>query len=115
MITSHDSQKQVLEGESVNLTCNYSGVPDTLQWYSEYPGSTPKFLLYVYETGLMSENIPQRLTPRINKNTKHVYLEISSAAVSDSALYYCALQPTVTGNTRTLYKNLTQRQMYLTS
>jgi len=63
MITSHDSQKQVLESESVKLTCNYSGVPDTLQWYTEYPGSTPKFLLYIYESGLKSENIPERLTP----------------------------------------------------
>ncbi|XDV27563.1 hypothetical protein PO909_031067, partial [Leuciscus waleckii] len=99
MITSHDSQKQVLEGESVKLTCNYSGVPDFLQWYIEYPGSTPKFLLYIYESGLISENIPERLTPKIYKNTKRVDLEISSATVSDSALYYCALKPTVTENT----------------
>uniref|UniRef100_A0A8C1JTL6 T-cell receptor alpha/delta variable 14.0 n=1 Tax=Cyprinus carpio TaxID=7962 RepID=A0A8C1JTL6_CYPCA len=91
MITSHDSQKQVLEGKNVTLTCNYSGSPDNLHWYRQYPRSTPKFLLYIYESGLLSDNIPQRLTPRINKNTKQVDLEISSAAVTDSAVYYCAL------------------------
>ncbi|XP_058616231.1 uncharacterized protein LOC131530106 isoform X2 [Onychostoma macrolepis] len=102
MITSHDLQKPVLEGKNVTLTCNYSGVPDNLHWYRQYPRSTPKFLLYIYESGLMSDNIPQRLTPRINKNTKRVDLEISSAAVTDSAVYYCALRPTVTGNKATL-------------
>uniref|UniRef100_A0A671Q1P3 T-cell receptor alpha/delta variable 14.0 n=1 Tax=Sinocyclocheilus anshuiensis TaxID=1608454 RepID=A0A671Q1P3_9TELE len=113
MITLHDSQKQVLEGKNVTLTCNYSGAPDNLHWYHQYPRSTPKFLLYIYESGLMSDNIPQRLTPRINKNTKRVDLEISSAAVTDSAVYYCALRPTVTGNKATLYENMKQREMYL--
>ncbi len=115
MITSHDSQKQVLEGKNVTLTCNYSGAPDNLHWYRQYPRSAPRFLLYIYESGLMSDNIPQRLTPRINKKTKRVDLEISSAAVTDSAVYYCALRPTVTGNTTTLYENIKQREMYLTS
>ncbi|KAL1280566.1 hypothetical protein QQF64_015166 [Cirrhinus molitorella] len=111
MITSHDSQKQVLEGKTVTLTCNYSGVPDNLHWYRQYPRSTPKFLLYIYESGLMSDNIPQRFTPRIHKNIKQVDLEISSVAVSDSAVYYCALRPTVTGNKAALYENMNQRNI----
>ncbi|XP_051984640.1 uncharacterized protein LOC127645166 [Xyrauchen texanus] len=115
-ITSHGSQKQVLEGESVTLTCNYSGVADNLQWYRKNTKSSPEFLLYIYESGMKSENIPPRLSPRINKDTKQIDLEISSAAVTDSALYYCALKPTVTGkHNNTIQKLETEKCiLYLT-
>ncbi|XP_051554338.1 T cell receptor alpha chain MC.7.G5-like [Myxocyprinus asiaticus] len=112
-IISHGSEKQVLEGDSVTLTCNYSADPgSTFQWYRKYSRSAPEFLLYIYESGMKSEDIPPHLTPRINKDTKQIDLEISSAAVTDSALYYCALKPTVTGNPTTLYKNLKQRNLF---
>uniref|UniRef100_A0A674F545 Ig-like domain-containing protein n=1 Tax=Salmo trutta TaxID=8032 RepID=A0A674F545_SALTR len=82
-----------MEGSSVTLSCNYSGSVDYLQWYRQYPRSAPQFLLYTTVTSKPSKT--------------RVDLEISSVDVIDSALFYCALTPTVTGNPETLYKNLT--------
>ncbi|ROL46416.1 Immunoglobulin heavy variable 1-45 [Anabarilius grahami] len=93
-------------GDEVTLSCKYDGAVNNLHWYRQYPGSKPEFLAYIYPHGLKSEPLPPRLLPKVDKNNNLVYLEISSAEVSDSALYYCALTPTVTGNTSSLYKNI---------
>ncbi|KAK3506286.1 hypothetical protein QTP70_017470 [Hemibagrus guttatus] len=100
------THKVVDEGDDVTLSCSYkdfSGVVQNLQWYRQYPKSKPDFLLYILENGRLSSNIPPRMSAKVKD--KQVDLIISSAAVSDSALYYCALAPTVTGNPAALYKN----------
>ncbi|KAM7399974.1 hypothetical protein PAMA_004594 [Pampus argenteus] len=89
-----------LEGDNVTLSCNYSGTPNGLYWYQQKSSSSPKLLIMEY-----SEKV-EGLSFKHDKETKTFHLQISSAAVSDSAVYYCALQPTVTRNTKTLYKNL---------
>jgi hypothetical protein len=48
------------------------------------------------------------MTISIDKVEKLVDLKISSADVTDSALYYCAMKTTVTENSDTLYKNLSR-------
>ncbi|KAI5610602.1 hypothetical protein C0J50_12031, partial [Silurus asotus] len=96
------------EGDDVTLSCSYkdfSGTVQNLQWYKQDPKSNPEFILYIYESGALSPNIPPRTSAKVHGN-KQVNLIISSAAVSDSDLYYCALAPTVTGNPTLLYKNL---------
>lgn len=96
-ITPSQSSVVISEGERVTFSCNYSSSNvQSLQWYRQYPNSNPGFLHYIFEHGSSSEKVP-RLTPSINKDTKHVFLELSSADASDSAVYYCALRPTVTG------------------
>jgi len=88
----------------VTLSCNYSGFVYDLQWYRKYVGSRPEFLILVNENSESSES-SLRLSAKDSKDKKQVNLTISSAEVSDSALYYCALRPTVTESPETLYEN----------
>ncbi len=52
-----------------------------------------------------------RLNAAADKAAKNMTLTISSTEVKDSAVYYCALVPTVTGNTTTLYKNRVRKDI----
>ncbi|XDV27546.1 hypothetical protein PO909_031050 [Leuciscus waleckii] len=104
VITPLNTDMQVLEGKDVTLICNYTGNVQNLQWYRQYPGSKPENLIVFYETIPKSEP-SLRLTAVADKGVKQMNLTISSTEVKDSAMYYCALQPTVTGNTTAPYKN----------
>ncbi|CAN9502847.1 unnamed protein product [Ophioblennius macclurei] len=96
LLTSLKDEVTALEGDDVTLSCKYSGSVNNLFWYQQKSSSSPQLLISEY-----SEK-RERLSFRHDKNTKEFHLEISSAAVSDSAVYYCALQPTVTGNSTTV-------------
>ncbi|KAL1280555.1 hypothetical protein QQF64_015155 [Cirrhinus molitorella] len=98
------TEKHVLEGKDVTLICNYTETVQNLQWYRQYPGSKPVHLIMFFET-IPKSDPDLRLNAAADKATKTMNLTISSTEVKDSAMYYCALVPTVTGNTTTLYKN----------
>uniref|UniRef100_A0A3B4C613 Ig-like domain-containing protein n=1 Tax=Pygocentrus nattereri TaxID=42514 RepID=A0A3B4C613_PYGNA len=107
-ITPLENKVQVdaLEDETVTLSCKYEGSAAYLYWYRQYSGSRPEFLLRIDpDTNAVAHATPRfpRLDTKLNGRT--LILEISSAAISDSALYYCAMEPTVTENPATLYKN----------
>ncbi|XP_055721766.1 uncharacterized protein LOC129813488 [Salvelinus fontinalis] len=99
VLTPYTDVEVASERDRVKLSCNYSS-GDTLQWYRQYPKSAPQLLVMEYA------DITPGFSLNHDKKDKRVDLEISSAEVTDSALYYCALRPTVTGNSETLYKNL---------
>uniref|UniRef100_A0A3Q3FAS1 Ig-like domain-containing protein n=1 Tax=Labrus bergylta TaxID=56723 RepID=A0A3Q3FAS1_9LABR len=105
-ITASSAEVFSSEGHSVTLSCKYSVKADNLQWYQQDPGSAPQFLLLITDTSdptVVTAKPPHpRLTVKLNKERNLVDLQISSAALTDSAVYYCALKPTVTGNTTTL-------------
>uniref|UniRef100_A0A8C7MJD8 Ig-like domain-containing protein n=1 Tax=Oncorhynchus kisutch TaxID=8019 RepID=A0A8C7MJD8_ONCKI len=104
--TVYHISEYYLDGSRVKISCNYTVKSDSLLWYRQYSGSGLQFLYLVTTTNNPYEvrGDPQdfRLTVTQNKERTHVDLEISSAEVTDSALYYCALRPTVTGNPETL-------------
>uniref|UniRef100_A0A3P9HWY0 Ig-like domain-containing protein n=1 Tax=Oryzias latipes TaxID=8090 RepID=A0A3P9HWY0_ORYLA len=108
-------------GKSVTMKCNYQTssrginlnwfkhdsdlqVPQFILWKGS--SSSPQFLIKEY-----SEET-EKVSVKHDKEQKEFRVKISSAAVTDSAVYYCAVRPTVTGNNKTLYKILqsTRRQ-----
>uniref|UniRef100_A0A9J8D9R3 T-cell receptor alpha/delta variable 36.2.12 n=1 Tax=Cyprinus carpio carpio TaxID=630221 RepID=A0A9J8D9R3_CYPCA len=73
------------EGSNVTLSCSHSpAASDDLYWYRQYERSKPEFLVHTY--GGAKEVKVSDIDPRFS--VKYVDLKISSAAVSDSALYY---------------------------
>ncbi|KAI4901268.1 hypothetical protein NFI96_028900 [Prochilodus magdalenae] len=105
-ISPLEEKVDTVEGQTVTLSCRYEGSVYNLYWYRQYPGSRPEFLLMKGpgSAAVIPADPPfPRLDAADSNNT--VNLIISSAAVSDSTLYYCALTPTVTGNPDTLYRN----------
>ncbi|KAF4117438.1 hypothetical protein G5714_001991 [Onychostoma macrolepis] len=92
-------------GDKITLSCNYSAAL-SLCWYRQYPRSTPDFLLLILQNSGESENTQPGMAGKLNKKKSSVDLEISSAKVTDSAVYYCSLKPTVRGNPAAPYKNL---------
>ncbi|XP_015260452.1 PREDICTED: uncharacterized protein LOC107104846 [Cyprinodon variegatus] len=105
-LTAVKTEISSLEGSSVTLSYNYPNLQpgDYFFWYRQYPGEPPEFLISHGDKGSVLAKVISKL--QIHIENKRLDLLISSAAVTDSAVYYCALKPTVTGNTRTLYKNL---------
>ncbi len=103
MITSFSSKQYVFAGRDVTLSCNYSGTVRSLQWYRQHPGSKPENIIFHTESSIHSQ---LHLHAVADKGIKRMNLSISSTQMDDSALYYCALEPTVTGNTSAHYKNI---------
>ncbi|XP_041966612.1 uncharacterized protein LOC121724255 [Alosa sapidissima] len=98
--------KYAKEGENVQLSCRYNGSADSLHWYRQFSQSVTQFLILDYQGTIINATPPVLgISIRHDNTAKQVSLKISSAEVSDSAVYYCALQPTVSGNPAALNKN----------
>ncbi|KAL0152120.1 hypothetical protein M9458_052551, partial [Cirrhinus mrigala] len=72
----------------VKLSCSYSSAL-TLHWYRQYPGSAPEFIVLITDGAKQAQvsNVDLRFTAKVTKDKEnHVDLEISSAALKDSAL-----------------------------
>uniref|UniRef100_A0A6Q2YXW0 Ig-like domain-containing protein n=1 Tax=Esox lucius TaxID=8010 RepID=A0A6Q2YXW0_ESOLU len=97
-ITSVNNQVIGTEGEYVTLNCTYETSSDYpwLYWYRQYPNQAPQFILYKGANGETDGEFKNRFHAHLNVTTKSVPLTIQGLQLSDSAVYYCALRPTVT-------------------
>uniref|UniRef100_A0A8D0D5E5 Ig-like domain-containing protein n=2 Tax=Sander lucioperca TaxID=283035 RepID=A0A8D0D5E5_SANLU len=104
-LTPVEKEENSLEGSSVTLSYRYSKQAtggDQFYWYRQYPGKPPEFI--IFHTGTQNET-NSGMSVSVTEDKTKIILQISSAAVTDSALYYCAVRPTVTANPQSLYKN----------
>ncbi|CAB1326128.1 unnamed protein product [Coregonus sp. 'balchen'] len=98
------------EGGLVTLSCQYN-TSDTnayLYWYKQESNDFPKYMLsrYSYGSGDNAAGFKERFDAILNAKTQSVPLMIQGLQLSDSAVYYCALRPTVTtGYTAPLQKH----------
>uniref|UniRef100_A0A672YD38 Ig-like domain-containing protein n=1 Tax=Sphaeramia orbicularis TaxID=375764 RepID=A0A672YD38_9TELE len=106
------NEESSLEGNSVTLTYKYPKMTsnDYFFWYRQYPGKPPELLISHSPSG--SKGIENVSGLKINVEKNLISMSISSAAVSDSAVYYCALQPTVTGNNNKVLHNIHKRDSH---
>ncbi|KAF7641296.1 hypothetical protein LDENG_00285650, partial [Lucifuga dentata] len=98
-LTPVRNEEVTLEGSTVTLSYKYSraaALNDYFLWYRQYPGEAPEFLVSHLASGTTGTTTNSRLTPRINEKKTQMGLELPSLAASDSAVYYCAVRPTVT-------------------
>ncbi|TKS79246.1 T-cell receptor alpha chain V region CTL-F3 [Collichthys lucidus] len=97
------------EGDTVTLHCKFetsSSTSEYLFWYKQDGNNSPKFILSRSKFDQGETEDEERFSSTLNSTSRSVPLEIQKLQLSDSAVYYCAVRPTVTGNTKTLYKNL---------
>ncbi|KAA0719394.1 hypothetical protein E1301_Tti006519 [Triplophysa tibetana] len=91
------------EGGSVTLHCKYKTASETpdLFWYIQRVNDFPKYILRrnTYGAGDNGTEFQERFQCEVKPDS--VPLIIHDVHVSDSAVYYCALRPTVTKQTET--------------
>uniref|UniRef100_A0A672Q1H2 T-cell receptor alpha/delta variable 41.0 n=1 Tax=Sinocyclocheilus grahami TaxID=75366 RepID=A0A672Q1H2_SINGR len=88
------------EDGTATLDCTYKATSTqypNLLWYQQKTNRSPKYML-IRLSGSSSNNeeFKERFNADLNTSSKSVPLTIKDVRVSDSAVYYCALQPTVT-------------------
>ncbi len=85
------------EAAQVTLLCNYttSYTNAYLFWYKKQPNRSPTFILSEFAVGKGTIE-DDKFSATLDSTSRTLPLMIKNLCVSDSAVYYCALTPTVT-------------------
>uniref|UniRef100_A0A4W5KFQ0 Ig-like domain-containing protein n=1 Tax=Hucho hucho TaxID=62062 RepID=A0A4W5KFQ0_9TELE len=99
----------VVEGQPTTLSCQFdtADLSPYLFWYKQQTNSNPMFMLRrdTFSSGETTTEFQERFDARLNFTAKSVPLTIQRVQLSESAVYYCALRPTVTTGIQPPYKN----------
>ncbi|KAM9306137.1 T cell receptor alpha chain MC.7.G5-like isoform 1-T1 [Pholidichthys leucotaenia] len=102
-LTPVRDEESTLEGSTVSLSYSYHTAVDPADhffWYRQYPGNPPEFLLDISGLNRSRPADSPKSSTRFSTKLiggKHLALQISFSAVTDSAVYYCAVRPNTQG------------------
>uniref|UniRef100_A0A4W5KEZ9 Ig-like domain-containing protein n=1 Tax=Hucho hucho TaxID=62062 RepID=A0A4W5KEZ9_9TELE len=99
-VTQPTDDVMVVEGQPATLTCLFDTADPSpyLFWYKQQANGNLMFMLRRDKFGekKTATEFKDRFDARLNFTAKSVPLTIQRVQLSDSAVYYCALKPTVT-------------------
>uniref|UniRef100_A0A8D1HVS8 Ig-like domain-containing protein n=1 Tax=Sus scrofa TaxID=9823 RepID=A0A8D1HVS8_PIG len=96
-VTQIEGQMTLIEGDSLTVNCSYETTQyPALFWYVQYPEEGPQLLLRASKVNDKRSNKGFEAT--YNQENTSFHLKKALVQDSDSALYYCALEDTVTGS-----------------
>ncbi|KAK6483327.1 hypothetical protein HHUSO_G14804 [Huso huso] len=103
-VTQWPAALHAQEDQSVTIHCNFTHSASSniyLQWYRQDQGERVKYILQRYtlpggaEDGNKAPGVEDRFSALLESQNKYTYLNISGIQMRDSAVFYCALRPTV--------------------
>uniref|UniRef100_A0A8C4S3A5 Ig-like domain-containing protein n=1 Tax=Erpetoichthys calabaricus TaxID=27687 RepID=A0A8C4S3A5_ERPCA len=107
-VTNTEKDVSSREGRAVTLNCSYSTTDSypILNWYRRYPNQAMQFILYKGARSSSANYKADFAHARFSSTTGQysTQLQISDLSLSDSAIYYCALRPTVLYSAQALNK-----------
>ncbi|XP_072357374.1 T cell receptor alpha chain MC.7.G5-like [Scyliorhinus torazame] len=98
--TVEQKEPQITAKEESNVTLTFtlktSNSNPYAYWYSQQPGKAPMYMLrFIGENVQRNADLNDRFSSTFDKKNKTTELTISNAMMSDSAVYFCAMQPTL--------------------
>ncbi|MBN3321918.1 TVA3 protein, partial [Atractosteus spatula] len=108
-VNQSESSITVKEEKHVMIPCSYKDASGSFYmfWYFQALNQAP---YAIYNELLKDESIPKKFKNRLSadhdKAQRTFHLQISSVELSDSSVYFCALQPTVRAAAPAPHRNL---------